>query len=71
MKLPAIIRDALSWNQDRIDLYTNEKELDSESNTAGLGYGQLPLLGQLHSAIHFETDPVRAGFSKNVFLSHP
>jgi len=49
-------------------LSTIEKELDTEFNTGGLGYGDLPLLAQSHSGIYFETDPHRAGFSKNVLL---
>jgi hypothetical protein len=43
-------------------LSTIEKELDTEFDTRGLGYGNLPLLAQLHSGIYFETDPSRAGF---------
>jgi hypothetical protein len=52
-------------------LSTIEKELDIEFNTAGLGYGKLPLLAQLHSVIHIETDPDRAWFWKSVLLFHP
>jgi hypothetical protein len=54
-----------------IDLSTIEKELDAEFNTRRLGYGGLPLLAQLHSDFHFETDPDRAGFWKNVLLFIP
>jgi len=52
-------------------LSTIEEELDTEFNTGGLGYGVLPLLAQLHSGTHFETDPDRVGFWKNVLLFHP
>jgi hypothetical protein len=58
-------------------LSTIEKELDTEFDTRGLGYGEsfplgdLPLLTQSHSGIYFETDHHRAGFWKNVLLFYP
>jgi hypothetical protein len=52
-------------------LSTIEKELDTEYDTRSLGYGKLPLLGQSHSGIYFETDPSRDGFWKRVLLFHP